>query len=253
MAKFIWHELSTTDPDAAAVFYGSVIGWQTRAYEHGGDYLNFIAGDQGAGGLRKLSEMETARGPWWAGYIGVPDVDEEAQAIVSAGGAVHVVPQDIPTVGRFAVVADPQGGVFMLLAPFPRDDAPLPPRPFALGHAVWHELQTSDWQSAFDFYVDRFGWAKDSDMDMGPMGTYRIFTIDGMMAGGMMNAPLPEPLWLHYFHVADIDVAGAAITAGGGTITHGPQEIPGGGFTIQAIDPQGAVFAITGARQAAGE
>ncbi|HWW65249.1 MAG TPA: VOC family protein [Sphingomonadaceae bacterium] len=250
MANFIWHDLNTTDTDAAADFYGAVIGWTARPYAEGGDYLNFIAGDRAAGGMRRQSEGERIAGPWWACYIGVDDVDAEAEAIRAAGGTIHVEPRDIPTIGRFAVAADPQGAIFLLLAPFPREMPDLPPLAHdAPGHAAWHELRTSDWESAFAFYAARFGWTKDQAMNMGPMGTYQLFAIDGAMAGGMMNDPASRrPLWLAYFAVADIDAAVRTIEAKGGRVVNGPHEVPGGGFTIQATDPQGALFALTGPR-----
>ena len=249
MARFIWHELKTPDPDAAAKFYGAVVGWTTQAYEGGGDYRQFQAGGRTAAGLMKLSEAARESGPYWAVYIGVSDVDAEARSIQQAGGKVHAAPSDIPTVGRFAVVADPQGAVFMLLAPLPRE-VPPPVAPGTPGHVGWHELHTTDWPAAFAFYSERFGWARDMAVDMGEMGTYQTFTLDGGRGGGMMNSPLPRPLWLPYFNVADIDAAKAGIDAGGGRILHGPAPVPGGGWIIQGVDPQGAMFAVTGPRQA---
>jgi predicted enzyme related to lactoylglutathione lyase len=249
MAPFLWHELNTTDPRDAADFYGTVVGWTTRAYEGADDYQLFVAGGHPAGGLMRLPAMAREGGPWWATYIGVADVDAEAEAIREAGGSIHIPPRDIPTVGRLAMVADPQGAVFMILAPLPRED-PSQPLPFGTpGHVGWHELHTSDEKAAFAFYAGRFGWGKGETMEMGASGTYQIFMIDGAMAGGMMKGSLPRPAWLPYFIVADIDAAAAAIPHNGGRILHGPAEVPGGGFIIQGSDPQGALFAVTGPRK----
>ena len=85
---------------------------------------------------------------------------------------------------------------------------------------------------------------------MGEMGTYRLFAVDGADAGGMMNSPLSPPcFWLPYFNVDDIDAAHMRLTAGGGSVMHGPVEVPGGGFIIQGKDPQGVMFALTGPRK----
>lgn len=243
---FIWHELNTTDPDAAARFYGAVVGWQARAYEGGADYGLFMAGDRPAGGVMLLPEPARQRGPHWAGYLGVSDVDAEARAIGEAGGATHVSPRDIPTVGRFAVVSDPQGAAFMLLAPSPRDEVPPAVPPGSPGHVAWWELHTTDAAAAWAFYAGRFGWEKDAALDMGPMGTYQLFAVEGRQVGGMMNSPLPHPMWLFYFAVGDIDAARTAIEAAGGTVLRGPIEVPGGAHIIQARDPQGAMFAVVG-------
>lgn len=245
---FIWHELTTTDPEGAARFYGNVVGWTTRAYEGGTDYSLLMAGDRAAAGLMPLPEPARQRGPFWAGYIGVSDVDAEAKAISEAGGAIPVPPRDIPTVGRFAAVSDPQGAAFMLLAPSRRDEAPPAVPPGSLGHVAWWELHTSDQDAAWTFYAGRFGWQKDTAMDMGPMGLYQLFSADGRQVGGMMKTPLPQSLWLFYVAVPDIDAAKTAIEAGGGTVLHGPVEVPGGASVIQARDPQGAMFAIVGPR-----
>jgi len=66
----------------------------------------------------------------------------------------------------------------------------------------------------------------------------------------MMKKPaeMPQPLWLFYFVVGDIDAAVDKVKAGGGTVLNGPVEVPGGAWIIQATDPQGAMFALVGMR-----
>jgi predicted enzyme related to lactoylglutathione lyase len=56
------------------------------------------------------------------------------------------------------------------------------------------------------------------------------------------------PLWTYYFRVANLDTAKVRAETGGGTIMHGPQEVPGGDHILIASDPQGAMFALVGAR-----
>ena len=89
-------------------------------------------------------------------------------------------------------------------------------------------------------------------MDMGPMGSYdflRYGKEGGVLLGAMMGKPphVPVSAWSFYFRVPDIDAAVATVTAKGGQILRGPQEIPGGDFTINGIDPQGAHFAMSAA------
>ena len=83
-------------------------------------------------------------------------------------------------------------------------------------------------------------------MDMGEMGTYQVFAIDGQQAGGMMNKPpqVPVPAWTFYFTVDDINAATERVKADGGTVLLGPMEVPGGSWMIQGQDPQGAMFAL---------
>src|ERR1035437_9827858 len=128
-----------------------------------------------------------ARGarPGWIGYVAVDDVDAIAARIKAAGGRIHHGPDNIPDVGRFAVVADPQGAVIALFKPSTAGNRPLPAGP-APGLVGWHELHATDQQAAFDFYAGLFGWTKAKAMDMGPMGVYQLFAIGGVPAGGVM-------------------------------------------------------------------
>jgi predicted enzyme related to lactoylglutathione lyase len=83
------------------------------------------------------------------------------------------------------------------------------------------------------------------------MGTYRIFAIDGVPSGGMMNKPaeLPVGAWQYYFSVDAIDAAAERVTSNGGEILMGPHEVPGGSWIVQAKDPQGAMFALVAPRR----
>ena len=256
---FIWYELLTSDGDAAQDFYGALLGWNfADSGQTDMDYRQISMKGEGVGGLLPLTPEMTANGaqPCWLGYINVEDVDRMAEAISSAGGSVHLQPQDIPGVGRFAMVADQQGAIFYVMTPNPpADKSDATSLAFAatepmVGHCAWNELATSDTAAALNFYYDLFGWEKDGEMDMGPMGTYHFLRHD-FMIGAMMDKPdeMPVSAWTYYFRVADIDVAVDLINAKGGQILVEPIEIPGGEFTLNALDPQGAAFALIGARK----
>ncbi len=248
--RFVWYELMTTEPEAAAAFYRSVLGWQAAPFEGAPiPYLVLTAEGHGVGGIMALPGEACAQGaePGWLGYVGVGDVDRATARVREAGGAVLREPEDIPSVGRFSVAADPQGAVFVLFTPGAEDAT----KPNGAKPAVaWAELHSTDWQKGFDFYAGQFGWAKHEALDMGPMGTYQIFGEKGGEAmGGMMTNPmLPRPQWLFYAAVDGVDAAQKRLVDGGGTVLHGPQEVPGGVWIVQARDPQGAMFAIVGPR-----
>jgi hypothetical protein len=188
----------------------------------------------------------TGAPPHWIGYVGVPDVDAAARDVKKLGGVVHHEPTDIPQVGRFAIVADPQGAVFALFTPAPSSQ-PLYAGPPRNGDMTWHELVTTDRDGAWSFYHGLFGWEKGNAMDMGPAGTYQMFNINGVPIGGMMNKtpdmPMP-PSWLYYAMVPDINAAADRVKAGGGQVINGPMEVPGGGWILQGVDPQGGMFAL---------
>src|SRR5271165_5738640 len=244
---FVWYELMTTDADAAKAFYGAVIGWD--AQEWGGSEFRYIimsAGEKMVAGVMPMPEEVPAAGgrPGWLGYIGTDNVDAATQRVSEAGGFIHRAPADIPDVGRFSVVADPQGAVFMLFTPLGGDNAPAPAG--TPGHVGWRELYAADWPSAFAFYAAQFGWAKGEAVDMGPMGTYQLFAAGGDPIGGMMNKPegIPAPVWQFYFNVPEADAAIARVTANGGRVLNGPLQVPGGSWIAQCMDPQGATFAV---------
>ena len=113
---------------------------------------------------------------------------------------------------RFAVMSDPQGAAIVVFTPNPAMPSPERPSPPTPGTIGWHELYTTDLENGFDFYNKLFGWTKVSDMDMGPMGVYRIFD-EGehkqMGDGGMMTKPphIPVSCWNFYFNVDSIGAA----------------------------------------------
>jgi predicted enzyme related to lactoylglutathione lyase len=249
--RFIWYELITTDPEAAKHFYAKVVGWTYQDMQSEGMTYSIAEADrQGVGGIMQIPEEAKARGApvCWTGYIAVDDCDAMAAKIKEKGGSIIRPPDDIPGIGRFAVVADPHGAVFEIMKPVPpsetRPDVPAGTE----GHTSWHELYAGELDPAFAFYSEMFGWKKDDAMDMGPMGTYLLFSNQDGQIGGMMKKPdqVPRPGWLYYTQVGDIDAAVERVKRGGGQVVNGPMEVPGGAWIIQGVDPQRAMFALVG-------
>ena len=243
---FFWYELMTTDTKAAEAFYTGVVGWRAETWPGPMPYTILNAGENGVGGIMALPEEARQMGarPAWVGYIRSDDVDAQATSLTQAGGSIKRAPSDIPEVGRFAVAADPQGAIFMLLKPNGPDKPPVPST--TDGHIGWRELYATDWQAAFDFYAGQFEWTKADALDMGPMGIYQMFAAGSELIGGMMNKPaaIPAPFWLFYFNVPAIDAAAKRITDQGGQILMGPQQVPTGQWILQGTDPQGVMFAL---------
>jgi predicted enzyme related to lactoylglutathione lyase len=240
--RFIWHELLTTDTAAAAAFYPRVVPWRTQPSSMPG-YTIWMAGQSQVGGLMALPADAAGTPPHWLIYIGTPNVDATAEHAQRLGARVVKPATDIPNVGRFAVLADPQGATFALYTPGPGGGAS--PAPGA-GVFSWHELATTDVAGALRFYGELFGWTKGTGHDMGPMGVYQIFERFGSMVGGMCNVqgPATPPSWLSYVQVADSGRAVAAAKSAGGRLLHGPVEVPGGSWIALFMDPQGGAFAV---------
>src|SRR5256885_5933764 len=244
--RFVWHELLTTDPDAAARFYPAVTGWKVQTWDQNPSYRLWTMGDVPMGGLMALPDDERRMGtpPSWLSYVGVPDVDATVRQATSLGARTYVAPKDIP-VGRFAVLADPQGARFAVYKP---SQQPAGGNDVALGDFSWHELATTDYKAAWAFYRALFGWEPTESFDMGPDGTYWMFGLagGGKSLGGMYNkAPaLPAPRWLAYVRVPSADIAARAAQRAGGRLVSGPMGVPGGDPGAPSVDPPGAGIAV---------
>jgi uncharacterized protein len=247
LGRPVWYELMTTDAPAAETFYKNVVGWSSSPFpESPNPYTVFSrSGQVQVAGLLKRPEGMNMP-PFWAMYVAVPKLEDAVSHITRLGGSAMSPVIEVPTVGRMQMMKDPQGAAFYIIQPSSTGERPeTAPE---VGEGSWHELMTTDAPAALKFYSEVFGWQPSEEMDMGPMGKYHMFNRPHGMIGGMMNKP-PEmanvpPFWLIYFRVPDIDVAVERIKANGGMITNGPMEVPGGDWIVNAVDPQGAAFAL---------
>ena len=247
LGRFVWHELITTDTKAAERFYKAVVGWGTKRWGNDASYRVWTTSDGLSGGLMELAEDATqgSSAPSWLSYIGAPDVDGTVRQASALGGRLLTGPLDIPTVGRVAVIADPQGAPFAVISP--KGWEPDGDGDARLGSFSWHDLATTDPEAAFRFYAALFGWERIEALHLAPGQVYQIFGRAGQGHGGMYNemaGPTARPHWLGYALVPDVERAAAAVLARGGQVVRGPMEVPGGDRIAQCIDPQGAAFAV---------
>jgi len=109
---FGWCELMTTDPDAAKVFYRALFGWETEdAPMEGMTYTVVKVDGDDVGGIMGMPPEVQGMPPAWGVYVTVDDVDATAGKVEELGGQILRPPEDIPGVGRFCVIQDPQGAV----------------------------------------------------------------------------------------------------------------------------------------------
>lgn len=250
--RFLWYDLFVPDVAQAIQFYSAVTGWTVTPWSMGdgqSPYMMWTNGETPVGGVMTLPDGVTADEPahWWA-HIGTPDVDATHREALALGGASIVPPTDIPVVGRYAILADPQGATFSIYQPSNPPGAPaaMP----GVGEFSWHELATTDGPAAFDFYTRLFGWAPTDAMEMGPGNVYQMFGQGGSTYGAVFTRPHADtpPYWLLYVRVADIARALDAVRRGGGQVVRGPMEVPGGSQIAHCVDPQGAPFALHAAQ-----
>jgi predicted enzyme related to lactoylglutathione lyase len=246
--RFVWYELLTTDAEAAASFYGRVVGWRARdASTPGVPYTMWAAGSADVAGLMVLPEEGRRMGaaPRWVGYVAVDDIDATAERVRQLGGSVYVPPTD-SNIGRVSVIADPQTATLALVGGLKPADGRLPDRE-AAGHVGWHELFASDHLKAFAFYREIFGWQTAAGR-AGSMDGYQPFAAGGQTIGGMFTKlpQAPVPYWLYYVNTDNLAAALGRVKAAGGRIFDGPFELHGDISIARCVDPQGALFALQG-------
>jgi predicted enzyme related to lactoylglutathione lyase len=186
--------------------------------------------------------------PTWLGYLHVNDVDA-AVAAIEADGGKKLMTMDLP-VGQIAMVTDPMGTPFYVMSPIPPPGKPDAVSdvfdPKAEQRVRWNELQSPDLARAKTFYAKHFGFEFNEVMPMGAMGDYCFVDHGGLRLGAIMQKPEQSPIasWLFYFGAPSAAAAKRAIEAGGGKITNGPHQVPGGDWIVTATDPQGAPFGV---------
>jgi predicted enzyme related to lactoylglutathione lyase len=242
--RFVWHDLMTTNVKAAQAFYSELFGWVTREVNMGsmGSYIMISVNGRDIGGMVPLDSQKGAPSHW-IGYLTVENVDEATQETTAAGGNVVIPGTNIPSIGRFAVIADPQGAY---VSPFAPENPPPPESdsPPTFGTFCWDELWTTDTDASSDFYGNLAGW----DIEELPMpgNAYFIFKRGDQQAAGMTEVPQPRttPFWLAYVAVNDVDEAAARAQKLGATQTLPPTDVPNIGRFAVLNDPTGAAVAL---------
>lgn len=118
VGAFCWDELMTRDPDAATRFYTQLFGWKARVETYSGaPYTLFLRDAQEVAGMMAMPKEAGAAPPHWMVYFEVPDCERAVEKTNRMKGKVLVPPTEIPEMGRFAVMQDPQSAVFGVFKP----------------------------------------------------------------------------------------------------------------------------------------
>jgi predicted enzyme related to lactoylglutathione lyase len=235
--EFAWHDLVTTDVEAAKRFYGELLGWTFERFEASDlDYPLITFGGEQHGGMLPL-EASQLGSPSWLGHVRVPDADEALLRAEAAGGSGTGEPGEMEGVGRWAGIADPRGGTVSAFAP--AYDTPASGKVFA-----WLELASSDPDAARQFYAETLGWDT-GEMDMGDAGTYVMLKrADGQDVAGITPSQGGEDVWYPYFTTGDVDATTEQAKGLGATVLLEPIDVPGIGRFSILTDPAGARFGL---------
>jgi predicted enzyme related to lactoylglutathione lyase len=241
---FSWADLTTTDQEAAKVFYSGLFGWEADDVPMGeGSYYSMQrVGGRNVAAISPQPKQQREAGvpPTWNSYVTVESADQAADRATELGGNVHAPVFDVFDAGRMAVIQDPQGAFFQVWEPKQNIGAELVNAPGAL---CWNELQTTDLDNAAEFYRNLFGWSTEP-FEQSP-DPYLVIQNQGRGNGGIrpVTPPGTPPHWLVYFATEDSDRGVAAVEELGGRKLAGPIDI--GVAKVGVVqDPQGAVFAL---------
>ncbi|HET8725494.1 MAG TPA: VOC family protein [Anaeromyxobacteraceae bacterium] len=238
---FVWRELATGDVEAARRFYSALLGWTWKGEETGdvGTYwLGSAGGRQVCGTVQKLPGWTAPSA--WSSYVLVDDVDAAVGMAEASGGKALHAPDDIPGVGRFAVIADPWGAVVMPFHPSGGEESP-PPMPPPPGHFCWETLVTPDPAGAIDFYGKVIGMGTGRTPD----GRGTVFTAgDAPVADLQPGRPGAPAYWATYVAVEDAVRSRDQAAALGGTILVPRVDVPMVGTVAVVADPDGAALGL---------
>lgn len=245
-SKFVWHDLVTDDPAACQRFYGSLLGWQfAETNRLGRPYTIARAAKTPVAGIVTI-KRESPDKPvaTWLSYLSVPNLDGALQKAKSDGAKVLVEPVEIKSIGRAAVLRDPQGallGLVWVSAGDPPD--PAKPQPMTF---FWSEYLAADAQPALSFYESLGGFTSSVAEDQGEL---RYFVLKGARPrAGLFRIPDSsrhvQPNWLPYVLVDDPAALAARVEGLGGRVLLAPKpEFRKGTLAIIA-DPTGAALAL---------
>lgn len=211
----VWRELMTRDAAKARAFYAALFGWEYEDLLLGaqGTYTRILAGGKPIGGLWEVLPDNPSRSLWMS-YVSVPDVDAVARLAVQHGGKVVRGPAEFTGRGRFAVVRDFAGAIFIAFHAL-QGDPPLElPKP---GEFCWESIATPDVPRARDFYETLLGWKALK----GREGAAALFTVDGSPEGQVADLLENQgytPAWMPSVRVEKLGLMSERVAELGGEV-----------------------------------
>jgi uncharacterized protein len=248
VGKVVWADLVTPDLDGAKRFYGALFGWTFRAVPGDRDYtLALLEGEPVAGLLQKTPPPGRPQ-PAWLTFVAVRNVAAIQRVALRHGGKLISRSRNYPQRGRQAILADPDGAVFAVLAAQGGD----PPDYLAApGEWIWTALFVADPKQESAFYRTLFGYQVDdlaSDDSSHDKAAHYVLSSDDYARVGLNALPADSAHhrahWLNFLRVTDAaDTARKAVALGGRVLVEPRLDRHGGRLAVLA-DPSGAAFGI---------
>jgi len=233
---FVWRELMSGNVNESKRFYSEVFGWKMEDFPMGDfQYTVIKANDRQIGGMMpKQPGMEHSA---WLAYVSVADVDKAASEAKKAGGTVIVEPKEIPNVGRFSILADPQGGVITAFRDAKEDRVP-DGRP-AVGEFCWEQLSVAEPSKVKSFYQSVIGWTFE------PFGEMVVAKAGEKSVASLNQAPPNTPSqWLSFVSVDKLSSARERVKRNGGVVLMDEITVKEVGSFAVCKDNQNAVICL---------
>jgi uncharacterized protein len=246
VGKVIWAELVTPNRREAERFYGGLFGWtfEEQTSSNGHYALALLNGEPVAGLIHHPLHEGEKQQPYWLTFIAVQDVDAAGRTAVSSGGKIVVAPHTYAARGRQAVLTDPQGAPFAVIASFSGD---APDYLAENGAWIWSSLLTRDPEAGIAFYQNIFGYdVFDLQSDDGLQ--HAVLATDDFARASVNTLPVDalhrQSHWLNFVRVADATEAATRAVALGGSVLVAPRVDRHGGRFAVIADPAGAPFGV---------
>jgi uncharacterized protein len=244
VGQFVWNELLTSDEAGARRFYSRIFGWETADFPGSGmKYTLWKKNGKDVGGL--MTRPDEHIPPHWLGYVAVNDVDAAVEQAGALGGNVLMPPFDVPTVGRIAVLKDPQGAALGIFKPLSKAKA------CSANQVVWFDLPVKDLDRAVRFYSAVLG-AQVTKQEAHGMSfavlPHQENGVSGCLTPGGCGANENKPSEygpLLYFNCEGrLDQAIAGVEPNGGKVQQPKHPIGPYGFRAVVLDSEGNRIAL---------
>ena len=239
--KISWIDLVTDDIRTAGAFYQSVFGWNV-AYSRDGTFADVSHDGVPVATISHYEEKAPGDGAVWLISISVRDVNAATNLVIAIGGGVIAGPENLEARGRYALVRDPQGALFMLLQASGGDPEDIPAK---MNDWMWAELWTDDPEAATEFYEAVIGYRSVAVKDISG-DEIQVMGRDGKPRATVVNIPWEgvEPNWLPYVQVEDLVSTASSVIRNGGEVLIAPVEDSDGSRVAVVAGPTGGVFAL---------
>lgn len=239
--KVIWHDLVTPDRNAAQRFYSAMFGWTFR--DLGDDYSVAYSGGEAVGGIfQRPLGAGAHRQPLWLSFIAVGDAGSAARTAEQNGAKLLAGPKSYPNRGEQAVLSDPEGAMFAVLASSSGDPPDYLPAP---GDWIWSVVLARDPDQEASFYQKVFNYEV-FDISEGEPLQVVLSSQDYARAliRPLANGARGRPRWLGFVRVEDAASATSKAQSLGARVLVEPRTDRHGGRIAVIADPAGAPLGL---------